>query len=174
MADKAPDLNALAAFLKAGNAQNRPAAPPPVVDREGKVHTDGKVADDRSQIPKGVFAGLAQETREIELYFPKNAEQLTFSGFAGWVYAFENDLTDHYRMWAYFDPRSTLYKVKMVDPPVEENVDPHVSHYFRNGDLCLTKDIGTRTLQDAYARSVAFSIGWSVWKRYKSFPFNPD
>jgi hypothetical protein len=118
-------------------------------------------------------ARAERERSEVAQYLPSNTQLHVVGEVAGWGYDFQNDMGDWYRMWAYFHV-STLYRVRMVVPEVPEVVNPHVAHYFRSGDLCLTKDVGTRSLRDAYARSVAFSIGWSWWQRNKTFPFNPD
>lgn len=174
MSSQPPDLNALRDFLRAGEAAAPTSAPPPRVDREGKVHTDGSAGDDRSEIPKGVFARSEREAQEVAQFLPQSTRQVSFGNITGWTYRFENDLGDWYRMWAYFDSRSSLYRVKMVEPEVTEHVNPHLAHYMREGDLCLTRDVGTRSLRDAFSRSVAFSIGWSWWQRNKTFPFNPD
>lgn len=117
---------------------------------------------------------LASNRQAVSRYLPDNARETQWAGLTGWVYDFENDLGDLYRMWVYFDPRSSLFRVKMVEPEVVGDVDPHVAHFFKSGDLCLTRDIGTRSLREAYARSVAFSIGWSWWRRNGTFPFNND
>ena len=119
-----------------------------------------------------MLARAEREHADVARYLPENALLLSFGGVAGWAYDFQNDLLDWYRMWAFFDTRTSLYRVKMVEPAVPDEVNPHVAHYFRNGDLCLTRDVGTRSLRDAYARSVAFSIGWSWWQRNRTFPFN--
>lgn len=114
-----------------------------------------------------------RDRRDVEQYLPRNARSATFGGVQGWAYDFQNDLDDSYRMWAYYHSKTSLYRVKMVEPVVDGPVNPHLAHFFEGGDLCLTKDVGARSLRDAYARSVAFSIGWSWWQRNKTFPFNP-
>jgi hypothetical protein len=111
---------------------------------------------------------------DVLQFLPENTRSFIHTGVQGWVYDIQNDLSDWYRMFLYFNPRTSLYYVRMVDPAVPERVDPHVAHYFHTGDLCLTKDVGTRTLRDAYTRSVAFSIGWSYWQRYHVWPFDPS
>lgn len=169
-----PDLNALRDFLRAGETRGTPSSPPPVVDREGRVDTSGATGPDRSQIPKGVFARNQQEALDVAQYLPRNTRLVSFGDITGWAYDFKNDLYDDYRMWAYFHSHTSLYRVKMVEPVVPETVDVHIAHYFESGDLCLTSEVGARSLRDAYSRSVAFSIGWSWWQRNKTFPFNPD
>lgn len=115
---------------------------------------------------------MERERRIVAQYLPENTRSATFGGVHGWAYDFENDLGDSYRMWVYYHAKTSLYRVKMVEPVVDGPVDVHVDHFFTSGDLCLTKDIGTRSLRDAYSRSVAFSIGWSWWQRNRTFPFN--
>lgn len=117
---------------------------------------------------------LARDRQVASQYLPDNTRETAWNGLTGWVYDFENDLGDDYRMWAYYQPQTSLYRVKMVEPKVHGPVDPHVAHFFPDGDLCLTKDVGTRSLRHAYARSVAFSIGWSWWQRNRTFPFNNE
>jgi hypothetical protein len=51
-----PDLNALRDMLIAGDQAPERTAPPPSVDRTGRIHTSDVTGDDLSQIPTGVFA----------------------------------------------------------------------------------------------------------------------
>lgn len=120
------------------------------------------------------LARIDRDAQDVGRYLPTNTRSAEFGGVHGWAYDFQNDLGDRYRMWVYYHPKTSLYRVKMVEPAVVGPVDAHLEHFFDNGDLCLTRDIGTRTLRHAYSRSVAFSIGWSWWQRRGTFPFNLD
>jgi hypothetical protein len=61
----------------------------------------------------------------------------------------------------------------VVSPEVEGRFDPHACHLFADGRICLghTADGGMPTLEAAYARSVVWCNGFSVYLKTARFPF---
>ena len=80
-------------------------------------------------------------------------------------------LGDRYQLFAWFD--GSAYQVKVVEPDVERGADPHACHLFPDARICFGHGDGggMPTLEQAYARSVLWANGFSVWIRGEPFPF---
>jgi len=82
-----------------------------------------------------------------------------------------SELGDEYELFLYFD--GGAYQVKVVSPDVEDGLSPHDCHLFADGRICLG-DLaggGMPTLEEAYARSVVWCNGFSVYLQNGKFPF---
>ncbi len=107
----------------------------------------------------------------VEGQLPSTTRYLVVGGVRGWLYPIDTEPGDRFRLFVYFDGHA--YQVKVVDPAVEKAVDPHACHLFPDGRVCLGEEPsgGAPTLAEAYARSVVWCNGYSVYLRTGSFPF---
>jgi hypothetical protein len=114
---------------------------------------------------------LLRDKAEVEGKLPASTRYLTVDGVRGWLYPVTTELGDAFRLFLYFDGAG--YQVKVVEPDVENRFDPHASHLFPDGRICLSEvaGAGAATLEAAYARSVLWCNGMSVFLREDRFPY---
>jgi hypothetical protein len=114
---------------------------------------------------------LMRDQAIVEGQLPSSTRYLSVGGVRGWLYPIDTEPGDRFLLFAYFDGRA--YQVKVVDPEVEKGADPHACHLFPDGRICLGEDPtgGTPALSEAYARSVMWCNGYSVYRRTASFPY---
>ncbi len=117
---------------------------------------------------------LARENRDrmaADGCMPAAARHVTVDGARGWLYAVTSEPGDSYRLFLWFD--GGAYQVKVVEPDVEGRTDNHACHLFPDGRICFGFDCGggMPTLESAYARSVLWVNGFSVYRRTARFPF---
>jgi hypothetical protein len=108
---------------------------------------------------------------------PGTREAVTREGVRGWLYEFDNEFGDHFKMFAYRD--GSYWQVLVIEPQLEDYYrSPHTGHIFGDGRICFGAGMqsGRRTLADAYAKSVLWSNGLSamIHSGAKQFPFNFD
>ena len=67
----------------------------------------------------------------------------------------------------------SAYQVRVVEPEVGANPDPHACHLFPGARICLGEHPsgGMPTLVEAYSRSVVWCNGYGVYLRTGRFPF---
>jgi len=90
----------------------------------------------------------------------------------GWRYSFANEMGDEYVFEIWLQPRVGLYFARMHSPRVSPRIDEEKVHVSRDGHLCLSPESGMPDLESCYARTVAFSLGWSVYLRTGEFPMH--
>lgn len=102
---------------------------------------------------------------------PAGARRVTVQGTTGWLYRIVADAGDAYVLFLWFD--GAVYQVKVVSPEIDRGDDPEACHVYPGARLCLGPDDrgGVPTLEGAYARSVVWANGFSVWKRTGRFPY---
>lgn len=102
---------------------------------------------------------------------PAEARLLEVDGVKGWLYPVASAHGDRYQLFLYFD--GSAYQVKVVEPDVESRADPHACHLFPSGLICFGVEAGggMPTLEAAYAKSVLWANGFSVYQRTGRFPF---
>lgn len=117
------------------------------------------------------FGRALRDRARAEGSLPASTRQLTVEGVSGWLYPIVSELGDAFQLFLYFD--GSGYQVKLVAPEVVGRFDPHACHVFPDGRLCLSSAPGTGlpTLEDAYARSVLWCNGFSIFSRDGQFPF---
>ncbi len=105
-----------------------------------------------------------------EAKLPPLTRYVNARGVRGWLYPVTSALGDPFRLFLWFDGAS--YQVRLLEPDVDARLDPHACHLLRDGRLCLTAvpGAGTETLEAAYARSVVWCNGFSVFLREERFP----
>jgi hypothetical protein len=117
------------------------------------------------------FTRALQDKALAEGRLPANTRYLEVDGVSGWLYPVSTDLGDTFRLFLYFDGAG--YQVRLVEPEVEGRFDPHACHVLPDGRLCLSDEAGSgmASLEAAYARSVVWCHGFSVFLRDDQFPF---
>ncbi len=117
------------------------------------------------------LARVLRDKAQVEGKLPASTRYLEVDGVRGWLYAVSTELGDAFRLFVYFDGAG--YQVKVVEPQVERRFDPHVSHLHADGRICLSEEPGRgmASLEAAYARSVLWCNGFSVFLRDAHFPF---
>lgn len=117
---------------------------------------------------------LARDSRDrlaAEGCLPAKARRVTAEGTTGWIYPVTSEAGDAFRLFLWFD--GAAYQVKVVEPVLAATADPHACHFFQDARLCLGDDAGggMPSLEGAFARSVLWANGYSVWRRTGRFPF---
>ena len=180
------DLNHIRSLVHASQIEENSEQPAPketiVVDRNACIRTadDLRPGEQRhvSIVQPDVFhAGWEVAERRIaETKMPANTRMVvSHEGVRGWLYSFQTEFRDTYRMFAFFD--GSFYQVLVIEPRVEKRYSsPHTGHIFSNGRICMGEGMnaGRRTLADAYAKSVLWANGFSamIHGNLDRFPFN--
>jgi hypothetical protein len=120
--------------------------------------------------------GIARVLRDkalAEAKLPANTRYVNARGVRGWLYGVTSAVGDPYKFFLWFDGAS--YQVRLLEPDVDSRLDPHACHLLRDGRLCLSPvpGAGVDTLEEAYARSVVWCNGFSVFLREERFPDPP-
>jgi hypothetical protein len=122
----------------------------------------------------GLFAtGFARALRDravVEAQLPTLTRPVKADGVHGWLYPVRSQLGDLFQLFVWFD--GSAYQVKVVEPAIEDE-RPHACHLFPDGRICLGEEAGggEATLEIAYARSVVWANGYSVYRRDGQFPY---
>lgn len=117
--------------------------------------------------------GIARVLRDkatAEAKMPATTRYVNARGVRGWLYSVTSRHGDPYRLFLWFD--GAAYQVRLLEPDVDSRLDPHACHLLRDGRLCLTAvpGAGADSLETAYARSVVWCNGFSVFLREERFP----
>lgn len=120
--------------------------------------------------------GIARVLRDkslAEAKLPASTRYVNARGVRGWLYPVTSALGDPYRLFLWFD--GAAYQVRLLEPEVDARFDPHACHLLRDGRLCLSAvpGAGAESLEAAYARSVLWCNGFSVFLREERFPDLP-
>jgi hypothetical protein len=119
-------------------------------------------------------AGLTRAGRERRLaaeVLPPSAREVSVEGIRGWLYEVTSGHGDPYELFLWFD--GGAYQVRVVSPDVWGRTDLHACHLFADARICLGAEEGhgAPTLQEGYARSVAWANGFSAYRRSGKFGF---
>ena len=142
------------------------------VDPNGNIVTQPQFGEQRqlSQVPQKTFATTLMRDRQVVAQkLPGNAQEMVVNGVTGWVYDIQTELGDFYKMFIFHD--GSLYQVMVVFPEVAGRYSPVDGHLFADGRICLNDAHGYNTLEKAYAKSVLWANGFSVYVRNGNFPF---
>lgn len=77
---------------------------------------------------------------------------------------------DPYTLFAYND--GSQYQVMVVFPEVAGRLNPHEVHLYSNGCICFGEGVGLPTLEQAFAKSVLWTAGFSAFARTGNFQFS--
>ncbi|BAY84681.1 hypothetical protein NIES267_41770 [Calothrix parasitica NIES-267] len=166
------DLNELRNHVL-NNQREGNSSRPVHVDREGKITTNPQAAHqpNLSKVPQQTFAYSLHRDRQIAAeYLPANTQEMQFNGVTGWLYQIQCQLENQYLMVAYYD--GELYQVMVVFPDVAGKYDQHDGHLYDDGRICFGSEGGLPTLQDAFAKSVLWATGFSIFLQTGQFSFS--
>ncbi len=88
----------------------------------------------------------------------------------GWLYDIVDECGEEYTLFVYHD--GSMYQVKVVYPEVEGQYDPHHGHLYPDGTICLSDEGGVSKLEYAYAKSVLWANGFTIFLQTEEFPFS--
>jgi hypothetical protein len=116
-------------------------------------------------------ARILKDQASAELNLPAATRYVQVDGVRGWLYPLTSELGDAFELFAWFD--GGAYQVKVVQPALEGREDAHACHLFSDGRICFgqTDGGGMPTLEAAYAKSVLWVNGYSVYARTANFPY---
>lgn len=150
------------------------------VDPNGKIHLgrDGTTTDGRpaSEIHQGIFAAgnpivRADTHALVQTYLPAGTELIEQDGVPGWIYDFQDEVGQWWQMFLFHD--GSLYQVQVVSPELDgQGYNVHNAHLFSDGRICLSALGGVHDLRQAYAKSVLWASGFSVFRTTGQFPFS--
>ncbi len=104
---------------------------------------------------------------------PRNTVEVVSDGCTGFKYDIKCELGKQYKLFAYFN--GSRYRVMVVSPEVERGELGHESHVLPDGSLCLEPTVqGCRTLEQAFAKSVLWANGYSLYLESGQFPFSAN
>jgi len=116
-------------------------------------------------------AHVKRERRLTEEKLPAGTRLLCVDGIYGWLYTIVDGLGERYTMFAYHD--GSGYSVKVVEPTVEGRFSPHSGHLFYDGRICFgPPGLTLSSLDQAFAKSVLWANGFTVFLRTGTFPFS--
>lgn len=117
------------------------------------------------------FTRVLHDRAQVDAKLPASTRHLKVDGVRGWLYPVSSELGDPFQLFLYFDGAG--YQVKVVAPEVEGRFDPHACHLLPDGRICLSDEAGRGmpSIEAAYARSVVWCNGFSVFLRDEQFPF---
>lgn len=149
--------------------------------QDGRIVTGDSVrpSEERqlSEVHQATFAAVTtsngrrqSEQRIVNEKLPRNTRYLEVDGVGGWYYKFNDEFGNLYEMFAYHDGSS--YQVKVVYPEVEGQYTPHNGHLFSDGRICFSGSGIVSTLEQAYAKSVLWANGFTVFQQGNPFPFS--
>ncbi|KKJ01265.1 hypothetical protein [Prochlorothrix hollandica] len=142
------------------------------VDRKGNIVLNPNTEERRtlSQVPLKLWASLSGDRQIVASRFPRNTTEQVIGGVRGWLYNITSALGDLYTLFAYND--GSQYQVLVVFPEVAGRVGAHDAHLFSNGCICFGSGGGLPTLEQAYAKSVLWTAGFSAYVRTGNFQFS--
>lgn len=141
------------------------------VDNSGNILTQPQPGQQRnlSRVPQKTFAANVTIDRQVVAQKLPNAQEMHINGVTGWVYEITSEVGDSYTMFIFND--GSLYQVMVLFPEVAGHYSPSEGHLFPNGCICLNEEHGYPTLEKAYAKSVLWATGFSIYVRTGQFPF---
>jgi len=119
------------------------------------------------------YPNLANDRTFAKSKMPRNTLEVKSDGCTGFKYDITCELGNKYKLFAYFN--GSRYRVMVVDPVVERGPVGHDSHVLTDGSLCLEPTVqGCRTLEQAFAKSVLWANGYSIYKHTGKFPYSAN
>ncbi|MCG3770354.1 MAG: hypothetical protein JW384_01502 [Nitrosomonadaceae bacterium] len=119
------------------------------------------------------YSNLVKDREFAKTRMPRNTIEFVSDGCTGFKYDVTCELGFKYKLFVYF--AVARYRVMVVEPAVERGPLGHGSHVFEDGSLCLEPSMqGCRTLEQAFAKSVLWANGYSVYAHNGKFPFSAN
>jgi hypothetical protein len=119
------------------------------------------------------YPNLVNDRQFAKNKMPRNTLEVVSDGCTGFKYDITCELGQKYKLFAYFN--GSRYRVMVVDPIVERGPVGHESHVLTDGSLCLEPTVqGCRTLEQAFAKSVLWANGYSIYKHTGKFPYSAN
>lgn len=122
---------------------------------------------------------LREQRAVVRDRLPQTSVEVVSDGWIGWSYWITDRFGNRYAFWTAFDLDGGLWATYLLHPDPAEIIAPgcappsaHDIHLYPDRQLCLTSDIGCRSLEVAYARSVLWATGVSCYRAGASFQFN--
>lgn len=114
---------------------------------------------------------LASDRHTASRKLPPGTSEKSLGGVTYWTYSFRCQLGREYRLTAYFDGQE--YQVKVLEPILLKRYNIHDAHVFPDGRICLNPPAnGGASLEEAYAKSVIWATGFSIFEQIGKFPFS--
>jgi hypothetical protein len=184
-----PDLNRLRQIIHEQQAKNEPypvAAEKQIsVTRDGSIQIGARIGGaPTSKVQQGTFAvqgpkwfglGMTREEQDQQTAaekLPVNTRFVDTEDARGWCYEHLTEFGNSYTFFAYFT--GSNYQVRLLEPALESQYNPHNVRLFRDGRICLSGESGSGqpSLEEAYSKSVLWSLGIDLYKQTGSFPFS--
>jgi len=116
------------------------------------------------------YQNLANDRQFAKSKMPQNTREVASDGCTGFKYDITCELGKKYQLFAYFN--GSRYRVLVVTPQVEGKAHVQLTKVFPDSSLCLEPTMtGCRTLEEAFAKSVLWANGYSVYELAGRFPF---
>lgn len=95
----------------------------------------------------------------------------------GWVTRTVTRTGDEFTYLCHRSPLHNQYRALLITPRLEVHINsdatPHDMHLYRDGTMCVTKDVGAPDLQTLYARAVIWCDGIAhMLRSNEPFPYN--
>jgi hypothetical protein len=119
------------------------------------------------------YPNLVSDRQFAKNKMPRNTLEVVSHGCTGFKYDITCELKQDYELFAYFN--GSRYRVMVIAPEVERGDLGHPSQVFPDGSLCLEPTMtGCRTLQEAFAKSVLWANGYSIYAQTGEFPYSAN
>jgi hypothetical protein len=119
------------------------------------------------------YPNLVNDRHFAKDRMPRDTREIKSDGYTGFKYDITCEFKNKYQLFVYFT--GSRYRVLVIDPIVERGPLGHESHVLPDGSLCLEPTIqGCRTLEQAFAKSVLWANGYSVYKVTGLFPYSAN
>jgi hypothetical protein len=122
------------------------------------------------------YSNLANDRQFSKTKMPRNTLEIVSDGCIGFRYGVTCELGNPYTLFAYFN--GSRYRVLVVHPEVEKSEGWGSGGAFEtkvlpDDSICLEPTMqGCRTLEEAFAKSVLWANGYSIWAQAGRFPWN--
>jgi hypothetical protein len=125
-----------------------------------------------SRVTTEIFSSQVDEAAWASQYLPSNHWRYNDDEVSGWAYNLTTTFGDTYTMFLYWDRYQKVYRVRLLDPPLERLGLVHETHLFSDGHLCLSRSAGgERLFNNAYAKSAMWADGISRMIRGHAWPW---
>lgn len=144
-----------------------------VVTRAGEIRTIQEAGSQTvSRVTTEVFAGDVDETTWASQYLPHGYWRYSDDQFQGWAYTVNTNLGDAFTLFLYWDRFQRVYRVRLLDPPLEQLGLVHETHLYSDGHLCLSNGLGgERMFNNAFAKSAMWADGISRMLHGHAWPW---
>jgi len=119
------------------------------------------------------YQNLAIDRQFAKSKMPRNTLEVQSDGCTGFKYDITCELGNKYTLFVYFN--GSRYRVLVLAPQVEGKAHPGLTKVWSDGSLCLEPTMmGCRTLEQAFAKSVLWANGYSIYEINGIFPYSAN